>query len=386
MIKKILILFLTWRLFLFLPLLVSEIFLSPRKNYGYTLLTYFLEKGSVLANFLLFPLGNFDGIYYLLISAKGYTVNAGFFPLFPLLIYLVTLPFNASPFDLIQYILAVFLVSLFFLTALIIFYQLARLDYRKNIALISVFFILIFPTSFFYASLYSESLFLLLSLLAFYFARRKRWLMTGVMGAFLSATRLVGILILPSLLYEYFKYEKNKSLGKLLSILLAPLGLIMYIFYNLQQWGNPFYFIQAQGNFANNRTIDSVVLFPQTIFRYLKILTTLNPVLYEWWIAFFELFCFVFALTLFYLAWRKKIRTSYLLFGILCFLIPVSSGTFSGLPRYILTIFPLFIVLALIKNKFFKIIYAFISIILLFIFFMLFSKGYFIAMQIPKFS
>jgi len=164
-----------------------------------------------------------------------------------------------------------------------------------------------------------------------------------------------------------------------LLILLVPLGLIVYAFYNLQKWGNAFYFIQAQGNFANNRTVNSIVLFPQTIFRYFKILFTLKPNIYEWWVAFFELSFFIFALSLFYVAWKKKIRTSYLIFGILCFLIPASSGTFSGLPRYVLTIFPLFITLALIKNKIFKIIYCTISVTLLFLLFMLFSKGYFIS-------
>ncbi len=379
MVKKVILLFLAWRIFLFIPLIASEVFLSPRIGYGYTLLTYFLEKGSILSNFLLYPFGNFDGAYYLLIAAKGYTVNAGFFPLFPLVIHIVSLPFNVLPSDPIQYFLAIFLVSLFFLASLIIFYKLVRFDYKENVAIWSIIFLLIFPTSFFYSSIYSESLFLFLSLLSFYFARKRNWLLAGITGAFLSATRFVGIFILPALLFEYFKYEKNKSLGKLLSILLVPLGLIVYAFYNLQKWGNAFYFIQAQGNFANNRTVNSIVLFPQTIFRYFKILFTLKPNIYEWWVAFFELSFFIFALSLFYVAWKKKIRTSYLIFGVLCFLVPASSGTFSGLPRYIAVIFPIFIALALIENKTFRIIYCAISITLLFLFFMLFSKGYFIS-------
>ncbi len=384
MIKKIVFLFLVWRILLFIPLAASYIFLPPRIGYGYTLLPYFLDKSNnLLSNFLLYPFGNFDGAYYLLIAARGYTVNAGFFPLFPLLIYVANLPFNSPagelPFDLIQYFLAIFLVSLFFLASLIAFYKLVRFDYKENIAIWSIIFLLIFPTSFFYASIYSESLFLLLSLLAFYFARKKMWFFAGITGVFLSATRLVGVFILPSILFEYFKYEKNKSLGKLLLILLIPLGLIAYTFYNLQKWGNAFYFIQAQGNFANNRTTDSIVLFPQTMFRYIKILTTIKPAIYEWWVAFFEISFFVFALAIFYIAWKKKVRISYLIFGVLCFFIPASSGTFSGLPRYILTIFPLFIALALIRNKIFKIIYCVISAVLLFLFFMLFSKGYFIS-------
>lgn len=380
MIRRIILLFLGWKIFLFLSLFVSELFLKPRIDYGYTLYTYFLEKGSVLSNFLLYPFANFDAAYYLLIAAKGYTVNAGFFPLFPLSINLASIPFkNILPFDLTQYSVAIILVSAYFLAALNIFYKLIKFDCKENIAISAIILLLIFPTSFFFASIYSEGLFLLLSLLSFYFARRKNWLVASLFAGLLSSTRIVGIFILPSLIYEYFKYEKNKSLGKALSLLIAPLGIILYAFYNFQKWGNPFYFIQTQGNFANNRTVDSIVLFPQTVFRYIKILFTLKPNIYEWWVAFFELSFFIFALSLFYIAWKKKIRFSYLIFGFLCFLLPVSSGTFSGLPRYILTIFPLFIALALIENKTFKIIYCVISAVLLFLFFMFFSKGYFIS-------
>lgn len=380
MIRKIVLLFLGWKIFLFLPLIFSEIFLLPRTGYGYTLLTYFLEKGSVLSNFLMYPFANFDGAYYLLIAAKGYTVNAGFFPLFPLSINLVSSIFqNTLPFTSTQYFLSIFLVSVFFLTSLIVFLKLIKLDYKENIAIWSIIFLLIFPTSFFYGAIYSESLFLLLSLLSFYFARKKMWFLAGIFGGLLSATRIVGIAIFPALLYEYFKNEKNKSIVKLLSIFLTPLGLIAYIFYNFQKWGNSFYFIQAQGNFANNRSVESVVLPAQTVVRYFKILISVNPGIYEWWVAFFELSSFIFAVSLLVVAWKKRIRVSYLIFGALCFIIPASSGTFSGLPRYILTIFPLFIALALIKNKTFKIIYCVISAILLFIFFMLFSKGYFIS-------
>jgi len=384
MTKKIIFLFLFWRIFLFVPLITSEIFLSSRENYGYTLLPYFLDKSNnLLSHFLLYPFANFDGVYYLLIAAQGYTVNAGFFPLFPLSIHIATFPFNPPagglPFNPIQYFVAITLVSIYFLIALNIFYKLIRLDYKENIAIWSTIFLLIFPTSFFFASIYSESLFLLLSLLTFYFARKKKWVFAGLIGLLLSATRLVGIFILPAILYEYFKENKNKLSIKVLPLFLPPLGLIVYAFYNLQKWGNPFYFITAQGNFANNRTVDSIVLFPQTIFRYIKILMTIKPAIYEWWVAFFELSFFIFALILFYVAWKKKVRFSYLIFGFLCFLLPISSGTFTGLPRYILTIFPLFISLALIEKKSFKIAYAIVSITLLFLFFMLFSKGYFIA-------
>lgn len=372
-------LFLSWKILLFFPLVVSEAFLSPRIGYGYTLFPYFLDKENVLSNFLLSPFANFDGAYYLLIAAKGYTVNAGFFPLFPLLIHLLSPVFGNKPFLTAEFLAGNLLVGAGFFLALIIFYKLIRLDYRENIAILSIIFLLIFPTSFFFASIYSESLFLLLSLLSFYFARKKKWIWAGIAGGFLSATRIVGIAMWPALLYEYFKQNKNKLSIKLIPLFFAPFGLTAYVIYNTYRWGDPFYFIEAQGNFQNNRSVDSIILPTQTIFRYFKILTTVNPRIYEWWVAFFELSFFILALILLFIAWKKKVRASYLIFGLLCLFIPSLTGTLSGIPRYVSIIFPIFITLALIKNKGFKIIYFTVSAVLLFIFFMLFSKGYFIS-------
>ena len=381
MIKKIIFLFLTWRIFLFLPLILANSFLTNRSGYGYTLLTYFLSsENKLLSHFLLYPFGNFDAAYYLIIAAEGYTVNGGFFPLFPLSIHLATSPFkNIPPFDPIQYFVATSLVIIYFLIALNFFYRLLRLDYKENVAIGSIIFLLIFPTSFFFASIYSEGLFLLLSILSFYFARKRKWFLASLFAGLMSATRLVGIAMFPALLYEYFKSEKNKSLGRLLTIFLTPLGLIVYAFYNFQKWGNPFYFIEAQGNFANNRSVDAIVLFPQTLFRYIKILLTVRPTIYEWWVALLEFSVFIFVSIMIYIAWKKQVRLSYLIFSVAAFLIPISTGTFSGLPRYILPIFPIFIALSLVKNALFKIVYIVTSIILLALLFALFSKGYFVA-------
>ena len=267
-----------------------------------------------------------------------------------------------------------------FFLSLIVFYKLLLFDYsRKQIKQV-ILTLLFFPTSFFFGSLYSESLFLLFLFLSFYFARKKKWFIAGFFGLLLSLTRLVGIFIFPALLYEFLKNEK-RSLRNLLKsgLWMAPVGLIGYSIYNYILQKDFLYFIHAQGNFANNRSVDSIVLFPQTIYRYIKILLTLPSSQYEWWVASLELGSFVFAGLALYVAWKKKIRFSYLLFSLLAVLIPASSGTFSALPRYILIAFPMFMALGLLTNKFLKLIYFLVCLILSFILLYFFSKGYFIA-------
>ena len=381
MLKKIIYLFLSWRILLFIPLFLGHVFVPFRHGYPYASPLYFLsDKHSLISNFLLSPWANFDGVYYLLIAAKGYTVNAGFFPLFPLSLNFATSIFGQIlPFDPKQYFTALLLVGLYILIALIVMYKLVRIDYKESIVLSSIVFMLLFPTSFFFATIYSESLFLLLSICAFYFARKKRWILASLCGALLTATRFVGIAILPALTYEFIKEERTLFKAKSLNLLLVPLGILSYMWLNLQKWGNTFYFIQAQGHFENNRSITTPIFIPQTIYRYIKILTRVSPSHFEWWIAILEISTFIFVVVMLFVAWKKRLRPSYILFAFICFLIPISSGTFSGLPRYSLVLFPIFIALALIKNKVTKILYTVISFILLFILFTLFSKGYFIA-------
>ena len=381
MLKKIIFLFLSWRIFLFIPLFIAQALIPYRHGYPYTSPLYFLDDTkSIVSHFLLSPWLNFDGVYYLLIAANGYTVNAGFFPLFPISIHLTSTIFGeVMAFDFAQYAIALILVSLYFLLSLITMFKLVKIDYKEKIAIWSIIFMLLFPTSFFFASIYSESLFLLLALSSFYFARKKRWILASLCGGLLTATRLVGVAIIPVLLYEFLKQEKSLFKIKALPLFLTFLGILSYMWFNLQKWGNAFYFIQAQGNFENNRSTTSLILIPQTIYRYIKILTGVSLRQFEWWVALLEISTFIFVVVMLFVAWKKKIRASYILFALICFLIPISSGTFTGLPRYSLVLFPIFITLALIGNRFSKISYSIISVVFLFILFMLFSKGYYIS-------
>jgi len=216
--------------------------------------------------------------------------------------------------------------------------------------------------------------------------------MAGLFGMLLTSTRFVGIAILPALLYEFYiqeklglyleKFDKQKLLSliyKLSPILITPLGLFGYMFFNYVKWGNPLFFIEVQGQFQNNRTVSFLVFVPQTIYRYIKMLVTVSPSHFEWWMALLEISVFIFISALFYIAIKKKVHFSYMIFAFLCFLIPISTGTFTGLPRYSLVLFPVFITMALIKNKTLKVAYVIISTILLFILLMLFSRGYYIG-------
>lgn len=360
--------FILWRLLLFVILIGGAYLISYNPERPVAYIFGYISSNRTFDSVFLFPWGNFDGIHYLNIAEHGYTNQARFFPLFPLMLR-VTFGSPAA---------SIILVTINFFLALHFFKKLVSLDFSNKIATQSLVYLLLFPTSFFFVSIYSEALFLLLAILSFYFARKRKWLLSILCAMLLMATRFVGIAILPALLYEFFTTEKV-NIKKLALFLISPLGLIAYSIFNYYKWGNFLFFIQAQGELGNNRSVSSVVLFPQTVFRYIKILSTVSTGSYGWMIALLELASFLFALVFLYFAWKKKIRVSYLIFAVINFAITISTGTFSGLPRYVLTLFPIFIALALVKSKLLRFTFMIISPILLFILLMLFARGYFVA-------
>lgn len=382
--------FLVWRILLFTPLIIAGKIIPYRQGQDFTNILKYAADNLFIRYNLIFPWANFDGVHYLNIAFRGYMNEARFFPLFPGIIFAASyiLGLGKVTYELVFW-MGVFLPNLFFLASLYILYKLLRLDYPLKIIREVIFFVLIFPTSFFFVSVYSESLFLLLLLLSFYFARAGKWNYSLISAFLLVITRIVGVFIIPALIYEYLEQKGLiKSIQKINKeqlfllfkiVILTPLGLIIYSIFNYQKWCSDIYFITAHSLLGNNRS-SGLLIFPfQTIFRYIKIFTSISYTRFEWQIALLELTSFVFGSLLLYISWRKNVRKSYLIFSIPAFLLPVLSGTFSGLPRYILVLFPVFIALSLIKNHFFKMIYSVVSFTLLFVLLMFFSRGYYIS-------
>lgn len=162
----------------------------------------------------------FDTLWYLRIAIQGYCPEDGstvYFPLYPLLIRLLGKALLDS------YLLAALLISnLAFVGLLFYLYKLAQMELGKGGARRSVLYLAIFPTAFFFLAAYTESLFLLLTVAAFYCAEGKRWWLVGALGFLASLTRLQGIVLTIPLLYMYLR-DKEFRLSRLRPDLLAPI-------------------------------------------------------------------------------------------------------------------------------------------------------------------
>ncbi len=360
---------------LFLAFAVLAIFFIPIQE------GYLGKQISINLPYFIWDWANFDGRHYIDIAVNGYrNYNFAFFPFYPLLIKIFNSMVVVNP---IYIGILISVVCLFI--SMIVIYKIVKLDYSKEIAFSTLFFISIFPLSFFYHSVYADSVFLLCSVSSFYFARKKKWLLCGIFGFLTTFARLAGLALLPALLVEWYLQEKKVDVKKLffhfyrtnlIALHLTLLGFLSYLLYLQFAYQDFLLFQKAMIAWRQNE----FVFPPQVIFRYLKIFFLLDKGLFVYWVALLEFVSMIvyFGLT-FYV--YKKVRFSYAVLMFFVFLLPTFTGTFAGMPRYILHTFPAFIGISLLLDKrpllrFFVIL---IFIILGFIFTGLFTRGYFIA-------
>jgi hypothetical protein len=153
-----------------------------------------------------------DALWYEKIATQGYRPDDNttvFLPLFPLLMR------AASLFTFGDVALAGLLVSMLAaVAALALLYRLALLDWNERVALRGVLYLALFPTSFFLLSAFTESLFLALTLGAFWFARKRQWLLVALLTALASLTKVQGALLCLPLLFEYWTSVRGFPSGK----------------------------------------------------------------------------------------------------------------------------------------------------------------------------
>lgn len=368
--------FAIWLLVLFAVIFFVPKFLPLQNN--------FIGGGikNYLANPFLWAWSNFDGEHYLAIAQNGYQpLTYFFFPLYPILIKYISLPLGNSLTVLVRS--GIFISFLSFLIGLYGLYKLAKLDFNEFASKYSVVLILLFPTSFFFGSVYTESLFFALTVWCFYFARRQNWLVAGILGALVTATRLVGLAVVAAIIIEAVEfYRKDKKIPlKIFGLGLSILGIATYMFYLWKVTGDPLNFLHTVGIFGAQRS-SSFITLPQVLYRYIfKILPVLNyqyfPVVFSTWLEFILSLLF----TVLSVYSFVKLRLSYSVFLALGYIIPTLSGSFSSMPRYVLVLFPAYILLSLIltKNKRFLIAFSIASTILLVISFAFFARGYWIS-------
>lgn len=328
---------------------------------------------------------SFDGVHYLTIMQRGYLGTGliqAFFPVFPLTVWLLAgTPSISSLITtglLLNFVLAIYLAW--------IAHRLLRLDVADEAARWGVVSLFVFPTSFFLAALYSETLYLALSLTALYWIRKHQWWGAAGLIMVAGATRITGVFLILALLAEWATSlnwqaaKLGRQLPKMLIIVgLASLGLVGYMAYLWWQFNDPLYFLHVQAEFGAGRS-ESLITYPQVIWRYLKMLATVRPFDWKYYAIVGEFLAGVLPLLALF-RWGRGLRLSYLMYGLACFLLPTLTGTFSSMPRYVLVVWPVFLGLAVWSksHRTSFILYLIFSSLLLIINTVLFIQGIWIA-------
>ncbi|KKU56782.1 hypothetical protein A2576_00530 [Candidatus Amesbacteria bacterium RIFOXYD1_FULL_47_9] len=379
---KILRLFLLWQLVIILITAAAFTLLPLRTTFiGGSDQASRVDPQPYIRNPLLYSRANFDGIHYVDVARKGYGyAQQAFFPLYPRLINILSKYIHPPA-------LAGILISLAsFLVGLIYFARLIRLDYSPKVAFWTIVALLVFPTSFFISAVYTEGLFFLQVILAFYFARTGRWWAASIIGMSASYTRFAGVFLFPALILEWWhqrshpESRKKPGISDLLCLAFIPLGLVIFMHYLYHTTGDLLAFIHVQKLFQQGRG-DKIIMIYQVYWRYLKMIFTVNrsdPLYLTILLEFFSAILF----TVTSVVSLIKQRASYSLFNVLNFITPTLSGTFTSVPRYVLLCFPSFLLfgqwLSLASGTYRR-LYIAASLGLFILFLMLFVRGYWVA-------
>lgn len=323
---------------------------------------------------------HWDAKHYMSLADLGYRGSGdnqfllAFFPLFPYLVRVVN-------FLVHDFVISAILVSFASTVAAGYLLQdlLRRQGFDEDLIFRAFMFFCCFPTAIYFSFPFTEGLFLALTLLSFYAAQGKRWLTSGVAGAFASATRSTGVLLLPALALSVFwpRAEKRpillnhetitesqinsqinsqiKSTGdaevssasimrrlKPLWLLLIPLGLGVYLFINWRLTGDPLMFMKIQAKHWGQGFIPPWEQVANTVGRILHD----EPARARFTMMESRLIAGFIGIALM-LGAVRRLPLSWQVYGWMSLLVFMSAKEPISLARYLVVLFPIYPVLAI---------------------------------------
>ncbi len=286
--------------------------------------------------------GQWDSAWYLSIAEDGYRAvpllrsfaNYAFFPLYPLLARWVGWVVGGP------YVGGLVVSNAAFLVASVFLYRLVAIDDDVDTARRAVTYLLAAPAAFLFSAMLSESVYLALAVMCFYFARTKRWWAVGVLGFLLALSRAPGVLVVIPLLWMYLeqrRFSLRRVRPDLLWLALLPAGIGVFMWANEVLTGDALAFSRIQVTAWGHRLEDPVAALWRNV-------SGDNP----FWRFNGWYLIVVLALTL--ALWRR-FGAAYLLFVLVSVLPPMSYGVWYSMVRYTAVIFPLYVVAARITDS-----------------------------------
>ena len=289
-----------------------------------------------------------DAAHYIAIAQYGYGGignpspggGAGFFPLYPLLMRGAVGLFGFAPTPGALAVAATAISNVCFLISIALFIWLGRDQIEDAAAREAALLICVTPFGFFFNAAYSESLFLMLSLLCLVLARDQRYWMAGLVAGLASGSRLVGLALLPAiLLLAHRRGTFRRDYAGML--LLAPSGLVAFFIYSWRKFDDPLAYFHTQSDWGGWN--EHVLHYAKLFFTHPKGAITGDPrdviVLFNVALAALFLACLP-------MVWRRLDPGTALFTTLL--VVVQSAMTWVSLGRYLLPAFGVYFVVGTI--------------------------------------
>ncbi len=320
-----------------------------------------------------------DAPHYLFLAEEGYQSFGEkenlivFYPLYPVMIRIL-----ANCFLFQNYELAGIIISQISTGAAAVFlYKLLRLDYNEEPSAEAVFLFLTYPFMMFTMGVFTEGIFLALTIAALYFIRKHAWVKVGILGMMASLCRMQGILLLVPAGYELIvmlagkRSDWKKFLNKRQWMLtIMPVGFLAYLMLNFIKQGDCFSFMKHQSAPPWYQSIQWINANLTKDYGMAMEYRELGYFIY--WVQILLFFIAIFALLY---GIHKKVRSSVIVYGGIYTCFCYLSGWLISGARYMLGCVPLFIVYAAIENKMARKIILAINAALCMLYTILFLQG-----------
>lgn len=315
-----------------------------------------------LGNVLASAAVRWDSLHYLMIARHGYTMPSStpFFPLYPLLI-------RAVGWIADSYVVAGVMVSAFsFATALVLLHRLTREELGERAADATVLLLVFSPLSLFFTALYTESLFLALSLGSFLLAKHQRLALACVVAGAAALTHVEGVLLVVPLAmfrWQAERYGRNPTatvgravirFAPMLLPVLALAGFLVYLHSHGFGWLAP----SSDERYYRHHLSGPLVGIAEGVGAGLgglanvaaAVVTGTRPgsgVLSGHFVDSISLCVLLISAATLALVW-KRLPAAYgvysALFLVACVSSPVAGAPLTSLDRYVLVLFPLWMV------------------------------------------
>ncbi len=259
------------------------------------------------------------------VGGYGRPEDRAFFPGFPLAWRLAAMLTREYP------VTGILISNVCFLAALWVLYLLClEIGGTASSAERAVFYTCFYPVSHFFSLPFTESLFFLLTVATVYFAVREKWAAAGVVGIGATATRLVGSMLIPTLLLIW--WQKHRRLSPSIIFTMVPvLGFAGFCAYLYFAYGNALWFLHAQSSYGHS------MQWGMAFVRYIRWPRYFTP----WHFYPFHFASVIVAgIAAIALIWRRNFPLAVYLAG--CVAIPLCVDL-ATMTRYTMGSFPLFI-------------------------------------------